>query len=128
MTQKLQIHNRSTFYHLPICCSFCGHEVIAHEEMESSEPTPCKHTLFVAVSDGIQYLDGRSKQQILEKGYVINDEGLLEIHSADDDEEILYPSDLTETLNFIDGIVVEAHVGAPSGMTLYVGFAPLENE
>lgn len=128
MSNKLQIHSRSTFYYLPICCVFCGHEVIAHEEKMAEGPTPCIHTLFVAHTEGIEYLDERSKKQILDKGYLIEDDGLLEIHLANDEEDFLYPYELSETLMFSDGIVVEAHVGAPSGMSMYVGFAPLENE
>jgi len=128
MSNKLQIHSRSAFYHLPICCGFCGHEVIAHEEKMAEGPTPCKHTLFVAHTEGIEYLDERSKKQILAKGYVIEDDGFLEIHLAGDEEESLYPFELSEALEFADGIVIESHVGAPSGMSTYVGFAPYENE
>jgi len=128
MSNKLQVHSRSAFYHLPICCGFCGKEVIAHDEEMAEAPTPCIHTLFVAHSEGIEYLAERAKKQILDKGYVIEDDGLLEIYLATDEEESLYSSELGETLEFADGIVVESHVGAPSGMTTYVGFAPLENE
>lgn len=128
MSNKLQIHSRSAFYHLPICCGFCGHQVIAHEEEMSEAPTPCKHTLFVAHTEGIEYLDERARKQIVNKGYVIEGDDFLEIHLANDEEESLYPHELSESLEFTDGIAIEAHVGAPSSMTTYVGFAPLENE
>lgn len=128
MTNKLQIHSRTKFYYLPICCTFCGQEVISHEEKMAEGPTPCIHTIFVAHTEGIEYLDERSKNQILAKGYVIEDDGFLEVHLADNEEESLYPYELSDSLEFSDGIVVEAHVGAPSGMTTYVGFAPLDDE
>jgi len=128
MSNKLQVHSRSAFYHLPICCGFCGKEVIAHEEQMAEAPTPCNHTIFVAHTEGIEYLAERAKKQILDKGYVVEGDGLLEIHLATDEEESVYPSELGEVLEFPDGIIIESHVGAPSGMSTYVGFAPLESE
>ena len=128
MSNKLQVHSRTAFYHLPICCGFCGHEVIAHEDEMAEAPTPCKHTIFVAHTEGIEYMAERAKQQIVDKGYVIEGDDLLEIHLGSDEEESIYPYELVEVLEFPDGIVIEAHVGAPSGMSSYIGFAPLENE
>ena len=91
-------------------------------------PSPCKHTIFVAHSEGIEYLDERAKKQLLEKGYVIDGGELLEVRHANNEEENLYPDELCAALEFSDGIVIEAHVGAPSGMTSYVGFAALDGE
>jgi len=44
------------------------------------------------------------------------------------EEESLEVDDMIRELNFPDGLVIESVIGAPSGMTLSVGFAPLCDE
>jgi hypothetical protein len=128
MSKQLQITTRFAYYHLPIHCGFCGHKVIDDEDSGSTGPSPCKHTLFVAHSEGIEHLAERTKAQLSEKGYVIEGDDLLEIYLTPDEDESIDPDELSKLLEFEDGMVVEAQVGPPSGMITYVGFAPVEGE
>lgn len=127
----MQIHTRSTYYHLPIHCGFCGQLVIPHEEsLDESPINPCKHTLFIAHSEGYEFLSERVQKQLKEKGYGIEIDGSLVMicYYAPREEDSLEVDDMILELNFPDGLVIESIVGAPSGMTLSVGFAPLGDE
>jgi len=100
---------------------------------EDAEPmiTPCLHTLYVAHSEGIEYLADRVVTQMRKKGYNVPDpetDGLIEVYNGGIEAPDVYPEELADILEFDDGIIVEAIVGAPSGMTSYVAYAPLENE
>lgn len=127
----MQVHTRNAFYHMPIYCGFCGQLVIpAEEALEEFSPTPCKHTLFIAHSEGIEFLADRSKDRLIKDGFTFGDEyGLISIYKdVDGEEEAIGVDDLIETMEFPDVLVVESVVGAPSGMTLSVGFAPVDGE
>ena len=127
----MQIHTRSAYYHLPIHCGFCGQLVIPHEEsLDDSTMDPCKHTLFIAHSEGYEFLSDRVQEQLKQKGYGIEIDGSLVMicYYPPREDESLEVDDMIRELNFADGLVVESVVGAPSGMALSVGFAPLEDE
>lgn len=127
----MQIHTRTAYYHLPIHCGFCGQLVIPHEEsLDDSSINPCKHTLFIAHSEGYEFLSERVQEQLKQKGYGIEIDGSLVMISyyKPREEESLDVDDMIRELNFTDALVVESVVGAPSGMSLMVGFAPNEDE
>lgn len=127
----MQVHTRSTHYHLPIYCGFCGHLVIPSEEaLEDHAPDPCEHTLFIAHSEGYEFLSKRVQDQLIQKGFEIEIDGSLIMicYYKPREEESLEIYDMIHELEFSDGLVVESVVGPPSGMSLLVGFAPLENE
>lgn len=127
----MQIHTRTAYYHLPIHCGFCGQLVIPHEEsLDDSTINPCKHTLFIAHSEGYEFLSERVQEQLKQKGYGIEIDGSLVMISYYEprEEESLDVDDMIRELNYADALVVESVVGAPSGMSLMVGFAPNEDE
>lgn len=128
MPNKLQKHIRTTYYHLPIYCGFCGHMVLNSDLDGEPKVSPCKHTLYIAHQEGYEYLSDRAKEQLEAKGFSIQDEdGFIQVISKDDEEE-LDRYELHETLSFPDGLEVEAIVGPPSGFSTYVGLAPLDDE
>ena len=127
----MQTHTRSTHYHLPIHCGFCGQLVIPSEEaLEENSLNPCKHTLFIAHSEGYEFLSERVQDQLKQKGFEIEIDGSLIMicYYKPREEESLEIYDMIQELEFSDGLVVESVVGPPSSMSLLVGFAPLENE
>ena len=127
----MQTHTRTAYYHLPIHCGFCGQLVIPHEEsLDDSTINPCKHTLFIAHSEGYEFLSERVQEQLKQKGYGIEIDGSLVMicYYEPREEESLDVDDMIRELNFADALVVESVVGAPSGMSLMVGFAPNEDE
>jgi hypothetical protein len=127
----MQTHTRSAYYYLPIHCGFCGQLVIPHEEtLEESQLNPCKHTLFIAHSEGYEFLSERVQEQLKQKGYGIEIDGSLIMICcySPREEELLDVDEMIREIDFADGLVVESVVGAPSGMTLSVGFAPLSEE
>jgi hypothetical protein len=131
MKKAMQIHTRSNFYHLPIHCGFCGQLVIPPEEaLEDTQIDPCKHTLFIAHSEGYEFLSERVQEQLKNKGYGIDIDGSLIMicYYEPREEESLDIEDMVNELDFPDGLIVESVVGPPSGMSLLVGFAPLANE
>ena len=92
---------------------------------------PCPHTLYIACSEGIEYLADRVVAQLREKGYDVPEsesDGFIEVYRKDTDDPDVFPHELEDILEFADGIVIEAVVGPPSGMSGYVAYAPLENE
>ena len=128
MSKKLQNHTRSTYYHLPVYCGFCGHQVL--DRVDSiSEPSPCKHTLYIAHIEGFEYIADRVKNQLKDKGYIFDDgEFMATIEHVSDEDKEMSPYEIPTLLEFEDGLNVECVVGAPSGMIVYVGFAPLDGE
>lgn len=127
----MQTHTRSAHYHLPIHCGFCGQLVIPSEEaLEDNSLNPCKHTLFIAHSEGYEFLSERVQDQLKQKGFEIEIDGSLIMicYYKPREEESLEIYDMIQELEFSDGLVVESVVGPPSSMSLLVGFAPLENE
>jgi hypothetical protein len=128
MTKQLQNHIRSTYYHLPVHCGFCGHKVLDRDD-STSDPSPCIHTLYIAHVEGFEYIADRAISQLKDKGYIFNDDAFIDsIEHESDEDKVLLPYELPETLEFQDGLNVECVVGAPSGMVVYVGFAPLDGE
>jgi len=127
---KLQNTIRSTYYHLPVFCGFCGHQVLEAEDSSSGDVSPCKHTLYVSTGEGFEYISDRVKNQLTEKGYIFDDddEFMSNIAHKTDEDQDLSPYELSEHLEFDDGIQIELVVGPPSGMVCYVGFAPLDGE
>jgi hypothetical protein len=124
---KLQRHERNRFYHLPIYCGFCGELILSAED---AEPVinPCVHTLFIAHDEGFEFLSERAVAQLRGKGFTVSIKGNpVEVTPADDDD-IASPDEITDQLEFADGLKVAAYVGPPSGFGTYVGFAPVEGE
>ncbi len=127
----MQFHTRLSFYHLPIHCGFCGKLVITSENsLEEHQINPCKHTLFIAHSEGYEFLSIRAQEQLKQKGYGIEIDGTLVMicYYEPREEELLVVDDMIKELDFADGLVVESVVGPPSGMSLLIGFAPLADE
>ena len=128
MSQKIQKYTRATFYHLPLHCQLCGQLVVPGEDSDAIF-TPCKHTLYISHSEGHEYLSDRVKKQLSDKGYEFGNDDLFDtINLISDDEEQISPFELSDYLEFDDGVETEIVVGAPSSMTVYVGIAPLEDE
>ena len=128
MAQKIQKYTRSTYYHLPLYCSLCSQLIVPDEESDEGF-SPCKHTLYISHSEGHEYLSDRVKKQLSDKGYEFgNDDFFDTINLISDEEEQILPYELSEFLEFDDGIETELAVGAPSGMSVYVGIAPLKDE
>ncbi len=128
MSKKLQNHIRSTYYHLPVHCSFCGHKVLDRDD-STSDPSPCKHTLYITHIEGFEYIADRVKNQLKDKGYIFDEEEFMStIEHESDEDKVMSPYEIPNMLEFEDGLNVECVVGAPSGMIVYVGFAPLDGE
>lgn len=127
---KLQTHVRYHFNHLPVFCSFCGQEILPADDNQTGETTPCKHTLYIATNEGIEFVSDRVKSQLISRKYTLQDNyGLTEFHYlANGEDERLEPYEFAEALDFPDGLNIELPVGAPSGLTVYVGIAPLPEE
>ncbi len=124
----MQFHKRFAYHHLEIHCEFCGQLVIPSEDsLKEFQINPCKHTLFIAHSDGYEFLSERVQAQLKQKGYGIEIDGALVMicYYEPRGEELLDVDDMIKELDFADGLVVESVVGPPSGMSLMVGFAPL---
>jgi hypothetical protein len=131
MKKSMPIHTRYKFYHLPIYCGFCGQLVTPQEEdLGESGINPCKHTLFVAHSEGYEFLSDRAQEQLISKNYKVEkDDNWIEvIKTTDEVEEPLFIHEILEEFDFPDALVVESVVGPPSGMSFMVGFAPTEDE
>ena len=126
----MQKHIRTAFYHLPIHCGFCGQRVLSTYDEEAPVIAACRHTLYVAHEEGYEFLAERVKAQLRGLEYVIDDvDSIISIiKSTSGEEESLDPYELAETIKFPDGIEINAVVGAPSGFTTYVGFAPCKDE
>jgi hypothetical protein len=129
MGMKLQRHERNRFYHLPIYCGFCGQLILSAEEDSDPVIKPCLHTLFIAHDEGFEFLSERAADQLRGKGFTVSTEegGSIEVTPTDEDE-IAGPDEITDQLEFADGLKVAAYVGPPAGFGSYVGFAPLEDE
>lgn len=131
MKKEIPIHTRYKFYHLPIYCGFCGQLVTPQEEdLGESGINPCKHTLFIAHSEGYEFLSDRAQEQLVSKGYLVErDDSWIEVvKKTDDEEEPVSIDDILQEFDFPDALVVESVVGPPSGMSFMVGFAPNEDD
>jgi hypothetical protein len=86
--------------------------------------------LFIAHSEGYEFLSIRAQEQLKRKGYGIEIDGTLVMicYYEPREEELLVVEDMIKELDFADGLVVESVVGPPSGMSLLIGFAPLADE
>ena len=125
----MQRHERTAFYHLPVHCGFCGKKVLTLGD--EPEVDPCPHTLFVAHDMGFDFLSDRTAQQLRSKGCDVEmEDGVIEIEPAEQaaDDKASSPEELTDDLEFPDGIKIACYVGPPSGYGTYVGFAPLDDE
>ncbi len=128
MAHKIQKYTRSAYNHLPLHCGLCGQVIIPGEESDLSF-TPCKHTLYISHTEGHEYLSDRVRKQLSLNGYKFdNDDFFDTINLVADDDEGILPYELSAHLEFEDGIETELAEGAPSGMSVYVGIAPLEGE
>jgi hypothetical protein len=131
MKNKIPIHTRYKFYHLPIYCGFCGQLVTPKEEdLGESVINPCKHTLFIAHSEGYEFLSDRAQEQLVSKNFVVErDDSWIEVTKiTGEDEEFVSIHEILEEFDLPDVLVVESVVGPPSGMSFMVGFAPTEDE
>lgn len=129
--KPLQKHVRRAYYYLPVHCGYCGHRILTGENDDVPVLEPCPHTLFIAHSEGIEYLAQRVVAQLRQKGYDVlepENDGLIEVYRDDVDDPDVPPYELSEILEFDDGIVIEAIVGPPSGMTTYLAYSPLDGE
>jgi len=131
MAKKLQNFIRNAYSDHPLHCPLCGHLLLSSDDAEfsreysKSHPSPCEHTLYVAHSEGYEYLSDRVREQLSKKNYNLgNDEFFVTI--SDSEGEEINPYELPELLEFDDGLNVESVVGAPSNMAVYVGIAPLD--
>ena len=128
MAHKIQKYTRSSFYHLPLYCGLCGQLVVPGEESDLSF-TPCKHTLYISHTEGHEYLSDRVRKQLSVKGYKFDHDDFFDtINLVADEDEVIFPYELSVHLEFDDGVETELVVGAPSGISVYVGIAPLEDE
>ena len=129
MSKELQNHTRYNYNHLPVHCGFCGHQVLDRDD-STSDPSPCKHTLYIAHIEGFEYIADRVKNQLKDKGYIFDDgeEFMSTIEHESDEDKEMSPCEIPSILEFEDGLNVECVVGAPSGMVVYIGFAPLDGE
>lgn len=128
MAQKIQKYTRSAYYHLPLYCSLCDQLIVPDEESDAVF-TACIHTLYISHSEGHEYFSDRVKEQLSHKGYEFGNDDFFEtIKLISDEEEEVLPKELADYLEFDDGIQTELAVGAPSGMSVYVGIAPLKDE
>jgi hypothetical protein len=122
---KLYRTERNAHYHLPIFCSFCGHEVISTSSEDEPKIDPCKHTLFIAHDEGYEYLSDRVVEQLRAKGFEVTvDDKMIEVEPPSDDDAHSSPDRVTDDLEFADVMKIAAYVGPPSGFGTYVGFAP----
>ena len=71
MSKELQNHTRYNYNHLPVHCGFCGHQVLDRDD-STSDPSPCKHTLYIAHIEGFEYIADRVKNQLKDKGYIFD--------------------------------------------------------
>jgi len=127
----LQKHLRHAYYHLPIHCGYCGQRILTGEDAKVPIIETCPHTLYVGHSEGLECLADRVVTQLQKMGYDLEEietDGLIEVYRHDVNNPDVHAEELAEILTFDDGIVIEAVVGAPSGMSTYVAYAPLENE
>jgi len=98
----------------PIHCTFCGHKVLLEADAEE-QISPCKHTLFVATSEGgFEY----SSDKLHGLTDLSND---FDFYGYLPDEGV---DEFIEQLDLIDSYVVEAGAPAPAGLSVYVGFWP----
>ncbi|HOD83602.1 MAG TPA: hypothetical protein PKG77_19465 [Phycisphaerae bacterium] len=149
MTSKIQRVELSC-YRVPIHCPFCGQEVIKQPECEcgcecenSDFIAPCPHTLFIATDEGgfehrSAAFDAAMGVKHEEENEELAEEELAdeEDESADDedvdeeedededDEDMESPDAFTDRVDLPNAIKFAIYVPAPSGMGLYVGFAP----
>lgn len=126
---KMQRYERNRFPHLPVHCGFCGQLVISASE---NEPliNPCAHTLFIAHDEGYEFLSERAVLQLRKKGFTVSTETgkPIEVTPAHEEDGIDSPDEITDQLEFEDGLKVASYEGMPSGFGAYVGFAPLEDK
>jgi hypothetical protein len=123
----MQKHVRLHYSYLAIHCGFCGQKIIPSEDEEKFEISPCAHTYLVAHSEGIEHLDERAQQQLNDNSYkiMINSSSITVFDKNNNEIDAESISDL---LNFQESLIIESVTGAPSGMVLYVGTAPLDVE
>jgi hypothetical protein len=107
------------FYYASIYCPFCGARVVDMEAAASGEAVhtnPCRHTLFIAHDEGLEYRSPRFDENL----------GLVNVTDEDIDLPEKGIDGLTDEVAMADAIKFASYVGPPSGLGSYVGFAPLE--
>lgn len=129
MTNQIQNMKRTKYAHLPVHCSFCGHQVLDRDD-STSDPSPCKHTLYITHTEGFIFMADRVESQLQDKGYILesDEQFVVTIEHKEGEDKALSPYELPATLTFEDGLNVECVVGPPSGIVVNVGFAPIDQE
>ena len=113
MTDKIQRFETDQ-YRIPIFCLFCGQRVLNPDNSDDMV-TPCSHTLFVAHDEAFEYRSHR-----------FNSSTGLERQDDDPNPDIgeyNYDS-FTDLVNIKNSIKLAIYTPAPSGMGVYIGFAP----
>jgi len=90
------------FYEGPLHCPFCGKETIGEAKVSS-----CKHTLFVAVDEGLEYCSKQIERDILEK----------EAETDGWDKA-------TDKFSYPESVKFAIYQAPPSFMGQYIGYAP----
>jgi len=117
----MQRYERTRFYDEPIHCVFCGQRV----SWSGDDPgiDACDHTVFIADDVGFHVLSADAAEQLRRKGVAVerNDEDI-------DVESDLSPEELTDGLEFPDGLKIASYSGPPGRFGFYVGFAPRDQD
>ena len=119
MTQQIQRVELNKFYHISVCCPFCGIKVKNLDDPSNPKLDPCPHTLFIAHDVGFEFRSKRFNENL-----DITDDDEFWFPDGEDDDGI---DSFTDKVTISDSVKIASYVGAPSGAGDYVGFAPLED-
>jgi hypothetical protein len=95
-----------------IHCPFCGTEVTNEEKVPDIDT--CPHTLFVATSEGFEFISERLK-------------AIAELQSIGDPYLIGHET-VIDKLHLSSSLCFVINPMPPSMLALYIGFAPLETD
>ena len=112
--QKIQRVEYCDLSNVDVYCPFCGQLVMPAVDTESVEPSPCKHTLFIAHDEGFE---ARSPLFDL----------LMEVEGVESDDLDLGEQNIdtwTDTLPDPLAVKFAFYAPAPSQFGLYVAFHP----
>jgi hypothetical protein len=124
----VQRHERSAFYHLPVCCPFCG-QLVVNADNENPVVEPCSHTLYIAHDFAFEYVSPRAEKALTDLSYSVTRDGdFVDVDTANEDDDFPGIDAVTDSIIFPDALKVASYVGPPDGSGSYVGFAPNRGE
>jgi len=115
MARKHPIQSVELSLDQAIHCPFCGGLVLPALDAELAL-NPCAHTLFIATNEGFEFRAPRFDENLK----------IVGVDNDDVDTEEVGLGVLTDQVDIRDGVKFTLNSPPPFGLSVYLGFAPLE--